>query len=359
MTSPFRPARAYAVAVLAALASVALSAATVKPLGGAYLYLPLIAVFVSALHGGLGPGLLAVLLCTSAFDLFFLGVPFRLGVATAEEAHRLAAFALFGAGASWIASRFRAARREAESARHAAERASAEARRIGELQERLVAVVSHDLRNPIAALRGNLDLCARLGPFAERQERALASMRRTVARMEGLVSDLLDVARTRQGMLLAVTSQDVRLGEVCARTVAEIRDANPDADVALEVDGDDRAALDPRRMAQLVSNLVANALQHGGGRARVRVSGLSGEVVLEVENEGSPIPPELAPHLFEPFRRGRNDSQGLGLGLFVVREIARAHGGRAAFRSEDRRTIFEVRLPRGGGVRPPGSAATV
>lgn len=335
----FSPPRAYATAALAAMAAVALSAATIGPLGGAYLYVPLIAVFVSALHGGLGPGLFTVLLSAGAFDFFFLGAPLRFGVESAEQAHRIAAFVLFGAGASWIASRFRGARAEAE-------RATAEARRIGDLQERLVAIVSHDLRNPIAALRGNLDVCASLGPHGERQERALASMRRTTIRMERLVSDLLDLARARQGMPIALTPHDVHLGELCTRAVAEIRDANPDADVAVTVDGDDSAALDPQRMAQLVSNLLANGLQHGGGRAGVRVVGTGDEVVLEVENEGDPIPPDLAPHLFEPFRRGRDDSHGLGLGLFVVREIARAHGGRVAFRSDERRTTFEVRLPR-------------
>ncbi len=348
--SSSRP-RAYAGAALAAMAATALSAATIGPLGGAYLYVPLIAVFVSALHGGLGPGLLTVVLCAGAFDFFFLGTPLRFGVGTAEEAHRIAAFVLFGAGASWIASRFRAARHEAELA-------SAEARRIGELQERLVAIVSHDLRNPLAALRGNLDLCARLGPSNERQERALASMRRTTARMEALVSDLLDLARARQGMPIALTPHDVRLGELCNRAAAEIRDADPDADVAVTVDGDDSAALDPQRMAQLVSNLLSNGLKHGGGHVGVRVSGLGDEVVLRVENEGDPIPTDLAPHLFEPFRRGHQDSQGLGLGLFVVREIARAHGGRVAFSSRDRRTTFEVRLPRREAGRQHGPSAT-
>jgi sigma-B regulation protein RsbU (phosphoserine phosphatase) len=357
-----RPARLlpYAVAVALSAAALALVGLTSQTFGGQYLHFPLVAVFVSGLYGGLGPGLVTLVLCWLGFDLVYVGPPMRFGVGTVEEAHRIVAYLIAGGAATWIAARFRAARAEAETARRGAEAARDEASRVGGLQERLVAVVGHDLRNPLGALLGNLDLLGRAGPLSERQQLLAARMRGTVLRMEGMIRDLLDLARTRQGGLLAVSPVDARLGEVCARAVAEIRDAHPDAVVDLALEGDDRARLDPERIAQVVSNLVVNALLHGARAAPVAVAvsgegeGEGGEVVLRVENAGPPISPQLGEHLFEPFRRGRSDGKGLGLGLFVVHEVARAHGGGVSFRSAHGRTVFEVRFPRG---TPPGQPA--
>ncbi|HSN14963.1 MAG TPA: ATP-binding protein [Anaeromyxobacteraceae bacterium] len=340
--------RAYATSIVLTIAALGLTGVTADLVGGSHAYFPFVAVLVVALHHGLAPGLLAVALSAAGLDFLYLGPVYRFGVANAEEANRLAAFVLTGVSVAWISARFRAARHDAETARRAAEAAGGEARQVGEMQERLVAVVSHDLRNPLGALRGNVDLLPRLGPLNDRQARAAASMRRTADRMEALIHDLLDVSRSRQGRLLAMTPSDVRVGDVCARAVAEIRDANPEAQVAVGVSGDDRAFVDPGRVAQVVTNLVANAIQHGAQGAPVRVSvrGKEAEVAIEVANQGAPIRDELRQHLFEPFRRGGGDGPGLGLGLFVVREVARAHGGHASFRSDGEGTVFEVALPR-------------
>ncbi len=337
----------YLVALGVALAAVGLSQLTVRPLGGAYFYLPLIAVFFAALHGGIGPGLVAVVVCAAGFDFFYLGEPFRFGVGSRAEAHRVAAFVLFGIGASLLAARFRAARDRGDRAREQAEAAREEARRIGELQERFVAVVSHDLRNPLCALRAGLELLPRVGPLAERQRGAIARMRTTVDRMDALIRDLLDVSRTRSGATLALQRAPTRLGAICGRVIGEFEAAHPDVPVALSVDGDDTGELDAARLAQLVSNLVGNAIVHGDGAAGigVRVLGQGAALRLEVENRGPPIPPELAPRLFEPFRRG-GQGTGLGLGLFIVKEIARAHGGEVRARSAGGATVFEVVLPR-------------
>ncbi|WP_242395076.1 sensor histidine kinase [Anaeromyxobacter oryzisoli] len=338
----------YGVALALGVVAVAASRLTVRPFGGAYFYLPLVAVFVAALRGGLLPGLLVVGVCGLGFDYFFLGVPYTFGVSTSEEAHRVAGFVLFGVAGSLIAGRFRAARARAELARREAEAASEEARRIGAQQERLLAVVSHDLRNPLGALRVGLALVSKLGPLGERQRKVVERMRGAADRMEGLVSGVLDLARTRQGAPLAVSRAPARLGAICARVIGELQTAYPEAEIALAVDGDDAGDLDPDRVAQLVSNLVGNAIVHGARDApvQVRVSGVEGALRLEVENGGDPIPGELLPRLFEPFWRGRSDGHGLGLGLFIVREIARAHGGRIAVRSAVGSTVFEVWLPR-------------
>ncbi len=358
MPSTLRSLRAYGLAIALSALALALAGLTANVFGGAYFHFPLIAVFVAALYCGLGPGLVAVTLCGLGFDLLYLGPPLRLGVGNFEEAHRLTAFVLSGAAATWIAARFRSARQDTEEARRAAEAASEEARRIGELQERLVAIVGHDLRNPLGAVKGLADLLPRLGPLTEKQADAVARMSRSAGRMESLIRDLLDLARTRQGLIVELRPADVRVGEICARTVAEIRDGNPAAQIAVAVEGDDRAHLDGARMAQVASNLVANALKHAhpGTPVRLRVVGLDGEIALQVENDGEAIPVELAPHVFEPFQRGRDDGHGLGLGLFIVREIARAHGGTVGFRREGSRTVFDVRLPRAAPV-PVGEKA--
>jgi signal transduction histidine kinase len=334
--------------VLASGAALGLAQATAGLLGGAYLYFPLVAVFAIALWGGLGPGLTAVALCGLGFDFLFLGPPHRLGVGTADEAHRLLGFLLFGGAAAWLAARFQAARRSAERALAEAERATAEAQRVGALQERLVAVVSHDLRNPLGALKAGLDVLPRLGPLTDRQRTVAARMRGTVGRMERLIHDLLDLARTRQGRTLPVATAPARLGEICAGAIAEIAETGPRSPIELSVEGDDAGLLDASRLAQLVSNLVANAVAHGtlGAPVRVSVCGDGPDLHLEVENQGPAPPPDLLPRLFEPFQRGRRDGEGLGLGLFIVREIARAHGGEVSVRSGDGKTVFALRIPR-------------
>ncbi len=117
----------------------------------------------------------------------------------------------------------------------------------------------------------------------------------------------------------------------------------------LEVSGATTLAGDRERLLQVASNLVGNAVQHGTGAVRVEVEGGPGEVALAVHNEGPRIPPEAVPHLFEPFRRGvRGDGQAgsVGLGLFIVREVVRAHGGRIDVQSDAARTMFRVVLPR-------------
>ncbi len=354
---------ALALAPLLAAAGVGLTALTARPFGGAYLYFPLVAVFVSALQGGLGPGVLTLVISALGADYFLLGPPRSFGVATVDELHRLTGFALVGLGSAWISSRYRAARL-------AAERSREEAQRVGALQERLVSVVSHDLRNPLLALRTGLDVLPRLGALEERQRSAVARMRRSAGRMERLIEDLLGFARSRHGGGFPVRPAPARLGEICERAVAEIREGLPERQIRLVVEGDDEGLLDAARLEQVASNLVHNAVVHGSpaGAVEVRVRGLPDELVLDVSNPGPPIPPDLLSHLFEPFRSGGRG--GLGLGLFVVKEIAAAHGGRVLARSGPGGTAFEVRLPRRAGAgraggpkgapdprTPPGAAA--
>ena len=359
MEPPARPV-AYAHAAALAVLALGLVQATRALLGGPHLYFPISAVFLSALTGGLGPGLIAVGLCGVGLDFFFLGPPLRLGVGTVAEGHQLAGFLLFGAAAALVSARFRSARMSAERQRRAAQAAEAEARRVGELQERLVAMVSHDLRSPLMVMRTGLDLLPRLGDLAERQRRAVETLRRTSRRMEGLVDGLLDLARGRHGGAIPLRLAPARLGEIAARAISETEAAQPGADIRLEVQGDDHGLLDAQRLEQAAVNLLRNAIDHGWREApvEVRVRGSPVEIVLEVHNAGPPIPPEMVPEIFEPFRRGRRDGNGLGLGLFIVREVVRAHGGSVDVRSDAAGTAFTARLPRSPAGRQPPPEVT-
>jgi len=337
---------ALSLAPVLAAAGLALTAATVRPLGGAYLYFPLTAVVVTSLYGGLAPGLATLAFSLAGFGHFFLAPRGGLAAASARDLHRLVEFALAGLAAAWFCGRYRLAR-------IATEKAAAEARRVGQLQERLVAVVSHDLNNPLAALRAGLDLMGKLGPLDARQRAVLDRMGTSARRMERLVGDLLGFAHSRRKGGFPVRRVPTPLGKVCETVLAEFRQTCPEHDLRLSVTGDDRGALDPARLEQVVSNLVSNAVRHGDPArpVEVSVSGLADELRLSVANSGLPIPNDLLPRIFEPYRSGPRSRGGLGLGLFVVREIVAAHGGSVAVRSDAAGTVFEIRLPRGAAER--------
>ncbi len=237
-----------------------------------------------------------------------------------------------------------------------AEAAELEARRIGDLQEQLVAVVSHDLRNPLGSMTMGIDALGKRRFMEPWEEKVLARQARSAKRMEDIIRDLLDFAQARRGGGIPVRPEPVKMEEVCRQVIAELEQASGGRRVSLRVEGDDRGEWDAGRMAQLTSNLVGNALEHSpqGAAVEVRIRGSPRNLVLEVHNPGDPIPPEVVPALFEPFRRGstgsENGKRNLGLGLFIVREIARAHGGVVDVCSRPGKgTSFAVKLPRWSG----------
>ena len=239
-------------------------------------------------------------------------------------------------------------------ARARAEAAEAEARRVGAQQERLAAVVGHDLRTPLAVVRLSCDALARRRGLDPAAQRAVARISSSAERMEAIIGDLLDFARTRGAGGMPVTLAPVRLDEVARQAVQE-QEAATGRRVRLEVRGDCALSGDASRLGQVVSNLVGNALDHGGelGEVSVEVRGEGEAVRIAVHNDGPEIPPELLPTLFEPFRReprgpGEGPRSGhLGLGLFIVAEIARAHGGAVEVSSSaGHGTTMTVTLPR-------------
>jgi signal transduction histidine kinase len=219
-----------------------------------------------------------------------------------------------------------------------------------EFQQRLVGIVSHDLRNPLAVIT---TVAASLLPKAEdqRQARALQRALRSAQRATRIIGDLVDVTQARVRGELSVVRRSADLRGLIAEVVEDEQTTNPDR--VIELDDQVGAAVmgrwDPDRISQLAVNLISNALQYGDPERpiRVAVAVQDGHGILAVHNHGAGIPADLLPHLFDPFRRGtRQRGRGLGLGLFIVDQIARAHGGAASVESaSDRGTTFTVRLP--------------
>jgi len=240
-----------------------------------------------------------------------------------------------------------------KKARVRAEAAENEAKQLVALQEQLVAVVGHDLRNPLAAIVMGVQRLSRRRREVEAWEQSvIALLSRSADRMQGIIRDVLDLANARRHRGIPVKPSPVKLADVCRHAIAELAEARSDRSILLRVEGDDEGEWDPDRMMQVVSNLVANALEHGSEDAtiEVRIRGSARNLVLEVYNSGPPIPSELLAKVFEAFTTGASPVDGaknLGLGLFIVREIARAHRGTVDVCSRPGHgTSFVVKLPR-------------
>jgi len=241
---------------------------------------------------------------------------------------------------------------EERRARAALEAELAEQKKTSEMREQLIAIVGHDLRSPLAAMSTAVSAMIKRAVVPDAELKSLALIARNAERMTRMVSQLLDFTRARLGGGVPVERQDVDLGRVCVDLIAELEARRPDREIVFDCDVDTRGFWDPDRIGQVAANLLGNAVQHGTAGAAIHVHALDAgdEVRLVVQNAGV-IPADVLPHVFSPFRRGRNDttskSESLGLGLYIVEEIVRAHGGTIEARSSEAEgTTFEVRLPR-------------
>jgi len=250
-----------------------------------------------------------------------------------------------------LADAERAMRRAAE----AAEAAEAETRRLGKLQEELVAVVAHDLRTPLTAIQFSLKTLFAAAAPTEAQRRKVARVSESVGHIGEIVDTLRDLTRARLAGGIPLEMERVDLGSIARRAVAETEGAHRGRRVRLSIKGDLTGLGDRARLLQVLSNLIDNAVQHGSVEAPVQVAvrGEGPAIVIAVHNAGPPIPPPLLPCLFEPFRQGdaslrrAKRTGSMGLGLFIVREIVQAHGGKVAVDSGlERGTTFTVLLPR-------------
>jgi signal transduction histidine kinase len=347
-------------AIALAIVALGMTRALAGPFAGLIFSVPLVAVVVSGLLGSVGTALLTAGVCAAVMGLFFQTGASGFRIAHDVETYRLVGFLVSGVVSAVISGkvaiayrRSREAHAEAEQARARAERAVEEARAVGQLQEQLMAIVGHDLRTPLSAIRLTASLMSRRGGLPDWHAHQLQRIAVSAERMGRIILDLIDFSRARRGQSLPVEQVSMDLVDVCRRAVLELQETQPERHISFHCDADSTGRGDPDRLVQVVSNLVGNALQHSAGDTPVEVSvGREGDqLVLAVHNDGPPISPEVLPHLFEPFRRGRSDAEGLrrgssGLGLFIVREIVNAHGGAVDVKSADGEgTTFTVRLP--------------
>jgi signal transduction histidine kinase len=218
------------------------------------------------------------------------------------------------------------------------------------LREQFIAVLGHDVRNPLSSILTGTELLLRRATDPTDQ-RILERVRSSSRRITALVDDLLDLARGRLGGgILLQTSQAEDLAERLTHVVAEVQASHPARTIRLEIGVPRPLRCDAKRLEQLLSNLLANAVEHGEARTPiiVTIGGDDNTFELAVSNEGAPIPRETMPHLFEPYVRGGHSGRqnGLGLGLYIVSEIAKAHGGKVDVESNAERTRFVFRMER-------------
>lgn len=224
----------------------------------------------------------------------------------------------------------------------------------GEFREQLVGIVGHDLRNPLNTIlmgANILLLCEGLGQKETGLVRKIASNASQATR---LIDQLLDLTRSRLGGGIPIDLTRFDLNGVCRQVIDETQLTHAERPLRVDVRGDLTVVWDRDRIYQLLANLVGNAVHHGEPLSPIelRIDGGETEVVIDVANQGEPIPQETLPFIFDAFRKGRtvhpSRTQGLGLGLFIVREIVRSHGGSIAVTSSaSDGTTFRVRLPRG------------
>jgi signal transduction histidine kinase len=262
----------------------------------------------------------------------------------------LAVLAALFIGLVWAAraAQVNAARRqvaESEAARLSTEAALDRERRArDDFREQFLSIVGHDLRAPITAIGVEAQML-RQPQSADDQRDAGERILGSTKRMSGMVNQLLDVTRSRLGSGIPLAPRVAELRAVVRAVASEISRAHPDrivVDASAEIEG----TFDPDRIAQVVSNLVGNAVTHGRGVVSVSLTEHQRTASLIVHNQGTPIGADDLSHVFEPFRTSRGESDGLGLGLFIAGEIVRGHGGAIAVTSTaEAGTSFTVTLP--------------
>jgi len=224
-----------------------------------------------------------------------------------------------------------------------------------QFQERLIGIVGHDLRNPLTAVLVSAQmLLKRKDDLHESQVQAVERIARSASRIDALGGLLVDFTQARLGGGVPLRREPSDARPAVERAMDELRSANPKRVLRLDArTANTSGNWDVERLAQVVSNLVSNALRYGAKDAPVTVTldDAQDAMVIEVHNRGEPIAAELLPHLFEPYKRGAAAptayAAGLGLGLYIVREIALAHSGEVTVQSTaEGGTAFRAKLPR-------------
>jgi sigma-B regulation protein RsbU (phosphoserine phosphatase) len=218
--------------------------------------------------------------------------------------------------------------------------------------EQMIGIVSHDLRNPMSSIQMGAHLLAQSSP-SQAQQRILTRIRRSTERAVRLIGDLLDFTQARVGKGLSVSLETIDLHAAMAETVDELRGVYPARQLEHQRVGAGMCQADINRLEQLVGNLVSNAIAYGSPEHPVTVTSsvAEGSFSVAVHNRGTPIPAATQAALFQPLARGtiaNSAGRSIGLGLFIVSEIAKAHGGTALVKSTlEEGTTFSIVIPRG------------
>lgn len=233
--------------------------------------------------------------------------------------------------------------------------------KIGTAKDRFLAILGHDLRNPLGAIMMSAQFLIEEAELAEKHRALVARMEVSARRMNQMVSDLLDFTRTTLGGDdIPVERQDMDAARMVRDVVSEVAARFPERVINAETHGELRGEWDYDRLSQALTNLVGNAVQHGAKDTPIAVAarGTADEVAISVRNQGRVIPAENLAHIFEPGVRlesdRRHDDGHLGLGLFIVDRIVAAHGATIDVRSSEKEgTVFTMHLR-----RTPALAAT-
>ena len=220
-------------------------------------------------------------------------------------------------------------------------------------RDQLIGIVSHDLRNPLSGILLGSAMLSRSEELDDKNARLASRIQSSAKRMVRIVDDLLDLTRTRLGSEIPIVRSPTDAGPICEMVIAELEGSHPHAVIRYTSKGDLRGEWDHDRLAQVLSNLVGNALQHGAADKPISViaQGDDAEITLAVSNAGPRISESAQSDIFEPMVRHLTDplnaSNGLGLGLYIAKEVVMAHGGTIdVVSTDDRGTTFTVRLPR-------------
>jgi PAS domain S-box-containing protein len=233
-----------------------------------------------------------------------------------------------------------------EEALARSEESERDLRAVAEFRERFIAILGHDLRSPLATIGMLSAGLLRRGHLDEQDRKSVLRTIASSERMSRMIHQLLDFTRARLGGGFPLEPKPTNLRDVFQNVIEELG-----ANVHLEVEGDLTGAWDPDRLAEALSNIAGNAVEHArpGTEVVVRAHAEGEGVIVEILNQGDPIPGDLLPFIFEPFRRGEREPStagNLGLGLYIAKQIVLASGGTLDARSLDGTTAFVMRLPR-------------
>jgi len=241
---------------------------------------------------------------------------------------------------------------DAQNHLEATKAALVDANESGRLREQFIAVLGHDLRTPLSAIRMSTDLLS-TKTTEKRSLNLISAIHKSTARMGVLIENVLDFARGRMGDGIPVKRQLVDdLEKTLQMTIDEVQTSHPHAIFSHDLQVPPGIYCDALRISQLLSNLLGNAVTHGAVATTIRVNAYTDEdeLVISVANQGAPIPSELMPLLFEPFTRSEagQRGEGLGLGLYIASQIATAHRGTLSVSSTPQSgTCFIARFPAG------------